>query len=83
MSAIESVLQEHRVFQPAADLVSRANISGMKAYEALVAEAERDYEGFWARLARENLAWHKPFSKVLDESSAPFYKWFEDGRLNA
>ena len=33
-------------------------------------------------LARETLAWHKPFTKVLDESNAPFYKWFEDGDLN-
>ncbi len=49
---------------------------------ALCAEAERDYEGFWARLARENLAWQSPFTKTLDESDAPFYKWFADGKLN-
>ena len=54
----------------------------MDAYRALCDEAERDYEGFWARLARENLDWHKPFTKTLDESEAPFYKWFEDGELN-
>ena len=83
MSAIESVMQEHRVFQPTAEAAARATISGMKAYQALAAEAEGDYEAFWARLARENLAWHKPFSKVLDETGAPFYKWFEDGQLNA
>ena len=51
--------------------------------DALYAEAERDFEGFWARLARENLAWHKPFTQALDESNAPFYKWFHDGELNA
>ncbi|MFD2064275.1 acetate--CoA ligase [Paraburkholderia solisilvae] len=83
MSAIESVLQERRVFPPSAETMKAASISGMDAYRALVAEAERDYEGFWARLARETLSWHKPFSKVLDESNAPFYKWFEDGELNA
>jgi acetyl-CoA synthetase len=83
MSAIESVLQERRVFPPSAETMKAATISGMDAYRALVAEAERDYEGFWARLARETLSWHKPFSKVLDESNAPFYKWFEDGQLNA
>ncbi len=55
----------------------------MDAYQALAAEAERDYEGFWARLARETLSWHKPFTKVLDETRAPFYTWFEDGELNA
>ncbi|WP_175940018.1 acetate--CoA ligase [Caballeronia sp. BCC1704] len=83
MSAIESVLQEKRVFPPSAKASSGAAISGMDAYKALVAEAERDYEGFWARLARETLAWHKPFSNVLDETNAPFYTWFADGELNA
>ncbi|WP_281663499.1 acetate--CoA ligase [Paraburkholderia fungorum] len=83
MSAIESVLQERRVFPPSAEAAAGATISGMDAYRALAAEAERDYEGFWGRLARETLSWNKPFSKVLDESKAPFYTWFEDGQLNA
>jgi len=59
-----------------------AHVSGMPAYEKLVAEASADYEGFWARLARELVTWKKPFTKVLDESNAPFFKWFEDGTLN-
>src|SRR4051812_22880435 len=82
-SNIETVLQETRVFPPSPDFVKKANISGMDAYRKLVAEAERDFEGFWARLARENLIWSKPFTKTLDESKAPFYKWFHDGELNA
>ncbi|MFN3566892.1 MAG: acetate--CoA ligase [Burkholderiaceae bacterium] len=83
MSNIESVLNESRVFEPSADFVKQANISGMAAYRALCDEAERDFNGFWARLAREHLVWHKPFTQVLDESNAPFYKWFSDGELNA
>jgi len=83
MSAIESVLQEHRIFSPPQELAATARVSGMDAYRALAAEAEQDYEGFWARLARAELSWHKPFTKVLDESRAPFYTWFEDGELNA
>ena len=55
----------------------------MDAYRALVDEAERDNAGFWARLARETLAWRKPFTQVLDDTHAPFYRWFGDGRLNA
>src|SRR5215470_13306684 len=82
-ATIESVLQEDRLFPPSPEFVKQANVSGMAAYQALCDEAERDFEGFWARLARENLAWHKPFTKVLDESKAPFYKWFHDGELNA
>lgn len=83
MSAIESVLVENRVFPPSEAVVKAARISGMDAYNALCAEAEKDLQGFWARLARENVVWKKPFTKVLDESNAPFYKWFEDGELNA
>ncbi|EJL82497.1 acetate--CoA ligase [Polaromonas sp. CF318] len=82
-SAIESTLVENRIFPPAAATVKAARISGMPAYQALCAEAEKDFEGFWARLARENLSWKKPFTKTLDESAAPFYKWFADGELNA
>jgi len=44
----------------------------MDAYRALCAEAERNPSGFWSRLAKENVLWHRPFSRVLDESKAPF-----------
>ena len=80
--SINSVLHENRVFEPSVDFVKSANISGMSAYNALCQEATNDYEGFWAKLARELLVWHKPFTKTLNEDNAPFYKWFEDGELN-
>ena len=83
MSTIQSVLHETRVFNPSDEFAAQANISGMSAYQALCDEAAQDYTGFWARLARETLQWKKPFTTVLDESNAPFYKWFEDGELNA
>jgi acetyl-CoA synthetase len=70
-------------FRPADAIVQAARISGMAAYEALCAEAAADYEGFWARLAREHLQWTKPFTQTLDESTAPFYQWYADGELNA
>src|SRR3954465_433010 len=82
-STIESVLQETRVFPPSAALVKQANVSGMEAYRKLCAEAEKDFGGCGAGRARETLAWSKPFTKVLDESKAPFYRWFYDGELNA
>ncbi len=83
MSTIESVLQETRVFAPPKELVAQANVSGMAAYEAMRSEAERDFEGFWAKHAKNELIWAKPFTKILDESGAPFFKWFHDGELNA
>ena len=75
-ASIESVMHETRVFPPSAAFVQQANVSGMAAYQALCLAADQDYEGYWAGLARENIVWHKPFSTVLDESNAPFYKWF-------
>jgi len=83
MSAIESVLVENRVFPPPAAAVSGARISGMAAYEAMCQAAEKDFAGFWAQLARDNVVWDKLFTRTLDESNAPFYKWFDDGELNA
>jgi acetyl-CoA synthetase len=80
---IESVLQESRVFPPNPALAKQAAIPSMDAYRKLCAEAEKDFEGFWGKLAREHVLWHKPFTKVLDESKAPFFRWFDDGELNA
>ncbi len=54
----------------------------MEAYKALCAEAEQDYEGFWGKRAKELIDWQTPFTEVLDESNAPFFKWFADGKLN-
>ena len=82
-SVIQSTLVENRIFPPSAEAMKGARISGMPAYEALCAEAENDFEGYWARLGREQLQWDKPFTQTLDESNAPFYRWFADGELNA
>ena len=82
MAAIESTMQETRTFAPSDGTVARATISGRAAYDALVAEAEQDHEAFWARLAREQLIWSKPFTNTLDASGAPLFKWFDDGMLN-
>lgn len=75
-------MSEHHVYHPSASIVSNAAVSGMAAYQALCDEATRDYEGYWARLAREFVTWKQPFTKVLNQDKAPFFKWFEDGKLN-
>jgi acetyl-CoA synthetase len=70
------------LYLPSDAAVQGAHVSGMAAYDALCAEAATDYEGYWARLARELVSWKTPFTTVLDASGAPFFKWFEDGTLN-
>ncbi|MDM0080037.1 acetate--CoA ligase [Variovorax sp. J31P179] len=82
-STIESVLVENRVFPPDERASKGARIASMAAYDALCKEAADDFDGFWARQAKANVTWTKPFTRTLDESNAPFYKWFEDGELNA
>ena len=80
MSTIESTpLVPAQGIPPA----GRTAIESMDAYRALVTEATQDHEAFWARLAREHLTWRRPFTQILNDRDAPFYKWFEDGELNA
>ena len=79
----ETQATELKTYLPPATLVANATVSGMAAYQALVDEAERDYEGYWARLARQFVSWKTPFTQVLDSSKPPFFKWFADGTLNA
>jgi len=75
-------MSANAIYQPSEAFVKNAHVSGMAAYQALCKEAETDYEGYWGRLAKELITWEKPFTKVLNESNAPFFKWFEDGTLN-
>ncbi|MGJ7512167.1 acetate--CoA ligase [Variovorax sp. GT1P44] len=77
-------MSEEAIIYPVPDAVMKeAYVSGMPAYQKLVAEADADNSAYWARLAREFVSWRTPFTKSLDESGAPFFKWFEDGTLNA
>ncbi|WP_368641696.1 acetate--CoA ligase [Castellaniella ginsengisoli] len=80
--AIDSILVEKRVFDPAPEFKAAAAVSGMEAYQALRERARRDPDAFWGEAARDMLVWRKPFTRVLDESDAPFYRWFDDGELN-
>ncbi|TNF32691.1 MAG: acetate--CoA ligase [Gammaproteobacteria bacterium] len=78
---IESVLIEDRQFPPAKDFVSQARIKQAE-FDALHNQANEDYTGFWGEQARSLLDWQTPFTRVLDDSKAPYFKWFDDGKLN-
>jgi acetyl-CoA synthetase len=75
--------EELKTYAPDPAFAAQAHVSGMAAYDALCLEAQTDYEGYWARLAKEFLSWKTPFTKTLNSTEAPFFKWFEDGTLNA
>ena len=70
------------IYNPSPAFVQKAHVSGMAAYDALCLEAENDYQAYWARIAKEFITWKTPFTQVLDESNAPFFKRFAEGTLN-
>ena len=70
------------LYHPSEEFVSQANVSGMDACRELCARAAEDPETFWAELAEEHLDWFRKWDRVLDDSQAPFYKWFVGGRTN-
>ncbi|HLX35503.1 MAG TPA: acetate--CoA ligase [Candidatus Limnocylindrales bacterium] len=73
---IENLLAESRTFPPDPAFMAQAN-----AQPSLYDEFARDAVGTWEKLARERLAWHKPFDQTL-EWDLPFAKWFLGGELN-
>ncbi len=71
-----------KIFPPNPEFAKNARIKSMDEYYALMDEAKNDYEGFWKKYADEKIEWIEPYEKVLDETNAPFYKWFTNGKLN-
>ena len=69
---------EDTIYRPSQEIIDAAHV---RDYEALRAEAAADPAAFWERHARE-LEWYQPWTQVLDDSDAPFYKWFVGGKTN-
>ena len=81
--SIESINTEDRIFNPSEEMIKNATVSGMDNYKSILKKFKNDYQGAWSELAKELLIWNKPFTKILNDENPPFYKWFEDGKLNA
>ena len=79
--SIDSILHETRLFNPAKSFREQAIIK-QNQLSALRQQAESDYGGFWADMARNTISWKTPFKTTLDDSNAPHYEWFNDGTLN-
>jgi acetyl-CoA synthetase len=75
-------MSEKQIFQPNPEFAANARVKNMDDYNALVDKAKNNYEGFWGDFAKEKIDWIEPFTNVLDESKAPFVKWFDGGKLN-
>ncbi|CAA6824531.1 MAG: Acetyl-coenzyme A synthetase (EC [uncultured Sulfurovum sp.] len=72
----------NNIFHPNPEQFKNSPIPDMETYHSLVAEFDKDYEGTWAKFADEKIDWFKSYDNVLDESNAPFYKWFSGGEMN-
>ena len=79
--AIESVLQENRLFPPSAEFAQNATIKSFEEYQQLYAKAKADPQAFWAQLAEKELHWFEKWSETLDWQP-PFDKWFVNGKIN-
>jgi len=82
INKVKGTVMEHTKFFPNAALSAQANVKSMDEYWKLQNFAIEDYEGFWDTYAKEKIDWIKPYTQVLDESNAPFYRWFDDGEMN-
>ena len=80
-TAITSVLHEKRVFPPTKEFSSRAHIKSLAQYRKLYNESIKSPEKFWAKQAKNELLWFKPWKKVL-QWKEPFVRWFVGGQLN-
>ncbi len=67
------------VYFPSAETIAQANVPN---YLALREEALADPVAYWDKRAKELLDWIEPYDQVLDDSNAPFYKWFTGGKTN-
>ena len=74
---LEEMLEIEK-FDPPEEFVKHALLNDPSIYD----EAEADWKGWWVKQAKE-LHWFKEPTEVLDDSNPPFYKWFEDGKINA
>ncbi len=73
------VVSQSEIYPPQPSVVAQSNVS---EYLSVREQASSNPEAFWADRARELLDWYKPFSTVLDDSEAPFFRWFTDGTTN-
>jgi len=76
--ATQKKTMEGEVYYPAPEIQETANV---KEYESLYQRSIEDPAGFWAERAAE-LAWYRKWDTVLDDSNAPFFKWFTGGKTN-
>ena len=75
--AIDALQQRGEAYPPPAGMATSAVVGD----PAVSDRAAADPVGWWEDQARR-LQWDTPWHTALDESDAPFYRWFTGGTLN-
>jgi acetyl-CoA synthetase len=69
---------DSEIYHPPPEIVAQAHVPD---YEAVYAQALADPVAFWAERAEE-LGWYQKWDQVLDDTQAPFFKWFVGAKTN-
>ena len=80
--SINNILEENRLFPPPREFSQNANIKSLKELQILKKEFKDNPIKFWEHYANLEIDWFQPFNTVLDQSNAPFFEWFKEGKLN-
>ncbi|MCL9815390.1 acetate--CoA ligase [Natronocalculus amylovorans] len=75
---LEARLAEQEAFDPPESFTTQANAADPAIYE----EFEENWPECWEQAA-DLIEWFEDYDEVLDESDAPFYEWFVNGKTNA
>src|SRR5512143_3360936 len=78
-SMTDQSTNHEELYYPSPEVVSQAYI---KDWDELAGQADKDFVGFWEARAKELIDWHAPWTKVLDDSQKPFFKWFVGAKTN-
>jgi acetyl-CoA synthetase len=68
-----------QIYLPSADILAQSFVHG---WDEIMLQADKDFVRFWEDCARKFIDWHAPWTKVLDDSKKPFFKWFVGAKTN-
>jgi acetyl-CoA synthetase len=80
--------EQPKFYEPPKELAENSNVlayareKGFSSFEELYNWTVQNPEQFWSEMATRFLDWYQPWDKVLDDSQAPFFKWFTGGKTN-
>jgi acetyl-CoA synthetase len=80
--------EQPKFYEPPKELAENSNVlayareKGFSSFEELYNWTVQNPEQFWSEMATRFLDWYQPWDKVLDDSKAPFFKWFTGGKTN-